>query len=72
MTQGVPILRGSAERNAPSLPRMVTCELSRVCWLRPDQHNRQRMQFTRRREKLVKSRRRPWAPLFPSSLSLDL
>ena len=25
-------------------PRMVTRELSRVCWLRRDQHNRQHMQ----------------------------
>ena len=38
------------------LPRMVTCELSRVCWLRRRQYNTQHMQFTRRKEKLVKSR----------------
>ena len=44
-------------------PRMVTCELSRVCcWLRRSQHNTQHMQITRKREKLVKSRTRPWAP----------
>ena len=37
-------------------PHMVTCELSRVvCWLAGRQHNRH-MQFTRRKEKLVKSR----------------
>ena len=30
---------------------MVTCELSRVCWLRRSQHNMQHMQITRRREK---------------------
>ena len=39
-------------------PRMVTCELSRVCcWLARRQHNRQHMQFTRGKEKLVKSRK---------------
>ena len=32
-------------------PRMVTCELSRVCWLKRSQHNMQHMQITRRREK---------------------
>ena len=31
-------------------PRMVTCELSRVCWLKQDQHNMQHMQLRRRRE----------------------
>ena len=39
-------------------PRMVTCELSRVvCCLSQRQHNLQNMQFTRKREKLVKSRK---------------
>ena len=37
-------------------PRTVTCDLSRVvCWLARRQHNRH-MQFTRRKEKVVKSR----------------
>ena len=40
----------------PPPPRMVTCELSHVvCCLRQRQHNMQHMQFTRMREKLVKS-----------------
>ena len=39
-------------------PCMVTCELSRVwCWLVRRQHNGQHMQFTRGKEKLVKSRK---------------
>ena len=40
-------------------PRMVTCELSRVCWLRRNQHNRQHMQITRRREKACQEPKRP-------------
>ena len=40
-------------------PRMVTCELSRVCWLRRNQHNRQHMQITRRRGKACQEPRRP-------------
>ena len=37
-------------------PRMMTCDLSRVlCCLRRRQHNMQHMQWTRMREKLVKS-----------------
>jgi hypothetical protein len=35
----------------------VTCELSRVLLVETIQHNKQHMQFTRRREKLVKSRK---------------
>ena len=43
---------------------MVTCELLRVrCWLSRRQHNRQHAQVTRVKEKLVKSRKRPSAPL---------
>ena len=39
-------------------PCTVTCELPRVvCWWARRQHNRQHMQFTRRKEKLVKSRK---------------
>jgi len=42
---------------------MVTCELSRVwCWLARRQHNRQRMQFTRGKEKSVKSRKTALGP----------
>ena len=40
-------------------PHMVTCEVSRVCWLKLRQHNTQHMQITRRGQKLVKSRTRP-------------
>ena len=44
-------------------PRMVTCELSRVwCWLSRRQHNMQHVQITRVEEKLVKTRKRRWAP----------
>ena len=43
---------------------MVTCELSRVCWLKRRQHNMQHMQVTRRGEKLVKSRKTEPAPPF--------
>ena len=39
------------------LPRMVTFELSRVLLVEKNQRNEQDMQFTRRREKLVKSRK---------------
>ena len=42
----------------PPPPRMVTCELSRVvCCLSQRQHNPPNMQFTRKREKLVKGRK---------------
>ena len=40
-------------------PRMVTCELSRVCWLKRSQHNMQHMQITRRREKACQEPKRP-------------
>ena len=43
-----PSLGGGGER-----PRLATCE----CWLRRRQHNRQHMQFTRKEEKPVKSRK---------------
>ena len=42
----------------PPPPRMATCERSRVvCCLRQRQHNPQHMQFTRKREDVVKSRK---------------
>ena len=50
----------------------MTRELSRVCWLRQIQHNGQHMQITRRREKLVKSRTRPWAPFAKGREKIDI
>ena len=44
-------------RGAPH-PRMVTCELSRVCWSKRSQHNMQHMQITRRREKACQEPKR--------------
>ena len=43
----------------PVHPRMVTCELSRVCWWKRSQHNMQHMQITRRREKACQEPKRP-------------
>ena len=54
---------GAEPSPAPPPPPVwyhVGCHV--YCWLTPVQHNRQHMQFTKRKEKLVKSRARPSAP----------
>ena len=49
---------GRSDAARTPAPRMVTCGLSRVwCWLAGRHYNRQHMQATRWKEKLVKSRK---------------
>ena len=58
-SDGLSTANSTARQPTPNPPpRMVTCELSRVCcWLARCQHNRQHMQFTRVKGKLVKSQK---------------
>jgi len=56
---------GSPVMVLPVPPRMVTCELSRVCWLKRCQHNMQHMQITRGGKRLVKTPPPPFPPMPP-------